>query len=208
MRKTTHSRPVPAKRKWLLPAFTGVLLLVLTGPAQAGDVYSWRTDDGGTAFTDDPKSIPVRYRDRVERQQLTALGDYGRFSRQDVASADRYERRLAERLERLRALNRPQGNSPRAGSRRDLEASSLTLRDGGRDGAGIDLSFPAGETAPAEPIVVETLKMRLRGSSVTQNAEIVRRGDEIIAVRKPQPRQWNLSDRFDEADVLQRLRTQ
>jgi len=180
----------------------GALLFVLTGPAQAGDVYSWRTEDGGTAFTDDLKSIPARYRSQVERREVAALSGYERFSRQDAAAADSHAERLAERLERLRALNGNRVGVPRARSPRAEAPGSLTLRNGNREGAEIDLSLPAGASASGEPIVVETVKMRLRGSSVIQDAEVVRRGDEILAVRKPRPRQWNLSDPVNEGDIL------
>ena len=186
-------------------ALAGALFVALAAPAQAGDVYTWRTEDGATAFTDDPKSIPARYRNQVETRQAAALGGYDRFSRQDGAAADRYEQRLAERLERLRAFNGTQASAPPASGRRAEVPGYLTLRAGNRDAGSFEFSLPTGESGGEEPIVVETLKMRLRGSSVTQNLQVVRRGDEIIAVRKPRPRQWNLSDRLDEADVLRRL---
>ena len=38
----------------------------LAAPAVADPVYSWRTEDGGYAFTDDPKGIPARYRDQAQ----------------------------------------------------------------------------------------------------------------------------------------------
>jgi len=186
-------------------AFAGALLLALTAPAQAGDVYTWRTEDGATAFTDDPKSIPARYRSQVETRQVAALGSYDRYSRQDGAAAERYEQRLAERLERLRALNEGQGSAPSASSSQAAVPGYLTLRAGNRDADGVELSMPTGDSAGEEPIVVETVKMRLHGSAVTQDLQVVRRGDAIIAVRKPRPRQWNLSDRLNEADVLRRL---
>lgn len=186
----------------------GAMLFILTAPAQAGDVYTWRTEDGGTAFTDDPKSIPARYRSQIETRQVAALDGYERFSGQDSAAADRYEARLAERLERLRALNRSRAGAFRNGNPHGVAEESLTLRNGYREGSEVDLSLAVGESVSGEPIVVETVKMRLRGSSVVQAAEVVRRGDEILAVRKPQPRQWNLSDPVSEADVLRRLRTE
>ena len=65
-----------------------------------------------------------------------------------------------------------------------------------------------GESAGEEPLVIETVKMRLRGSSVTQNVQVVLRGDDIIAIHKPPPGEWSLSDRLDEADVMRRLRAE
>jgi hypothetical protein len=43
---------------------------------------------------------------------------------------------------------------------------------------------------------------------VIQDAEVVRRGTEVLAVRKPRPRQWNLSDPVDEGDVAEGLRSE
>ncbi|MGI9591601.1 MAG: DUF4124 domain-containing protein, partial [Myxococcota bacterium] len=44
---------------------TAGLLLGSAAPASASEIYSWRTEDGGYSFTDDPNAIPARYRDQV-----------------------------------------------------------------------------------------------------------------------------------------------
>ncbi|MEE2677987.1 MAG: DUF4124 domain-containing protein [Myxococcota bacterium] len=183
-----------------------LLLFAFGAPARAGEVYSWRTADGGTAFTDDPKSIPARYRGQAEVRHTAQLGTYERFSGQDAVSAKRYEQGLAKRLERLRAFNASGSGSDAAGGRNHRMPEALSLRNG--EGDGIELSVPAGSGVASEPVVVETVKMRLRGSSVIQDAEVVRRGTEVLAVRKPRPRQWNLSDPVDEGDVAEGLRSE
>ena len=77
--------------KALVLLLASLLLFAFGAPARAGEVYSWRTADGGTAFTDDPKSIPARYRGQAEVRHTAQLGTYERFSGQDAVSAKRYE---------------------------------------------------------------------------------------------------------------------
>ena len=74
-------------------------------PALAGEVYSWRTEDGGYAFTDDPKAVPPRYRDRAQARTTAGLSDYERLTAPEAGSTDAYAQRLADRLDHLRALN-------------------------------------------------------------------------------------------------------
>ena len=57
MRAVALSRPVREIWRTIPTALAGALLLALAAPAQAGDVYTWRTEDGATAFTDDPTAF-------------------------------------------------------------------------------------------------------------------------------------------------------
>ena len=57
----------------------------------AADVFAWRTDDGGYAFTDDEKAIPARYRDRAEVKRTNGLKSYGRFTPQDDRAVAGYQ---------------------------------------------------------------------------------------------------------------------
>lgn len=206
MPRRGRSKTTGKSWKALVVLLASLLLFAFGVPARAGEVYSWRTEDGGTAFTDDPKAIPARYRAEAEARRAEALGAYDRFSRQDAAATERYEQRLAARLERLRSFNDHSATRPGPGARNAPLPEALSLRNG--EGDGIELSVSAAAGAASDPVVVETVKMRLRGSSVTQDAEVVRRGTEVLAVRKPRPRQWNLSDRVNEGELLENFRTE
>ena len=138
MRGVAFSQSVRELWRTLPLALVGALLMALAAPAQASDIYTWRTEDGATAFTDDPKAIPARYRDQVETRRAAALGGYERFSRQDSAVTDPYELRLAKRLERLRAINGNQGSAPFASRLRGEAPGYLTLNTGGRNAGGVD----------------------------------------------------------------------
>ena len=49
------------------------LVCSLAAPAAAGTLYSWTTEEGTIAFTDDAKRIPARYRDVAKRRQVGGL---------------------------------------------------------------------------------------------------------------------------------------
>lgn len=77
--------------------------------ATAANVWSWRTEDGSVAFTDDPKKIPARYKGEARRQQTGELGGYAALTRTDTGASARHAARLERRLARLRALNAAHG---------------------------------------------------------------------------------------------------
>jgi hypothetical protein len=190
-------------RSWTALVGTGVLLA--GGVAAAEEIYSWRTQDGGYAFTDDEKAIPPRYRDRVQVRRTEGLEGYRRFTPKDDPATQRYEERLAARLEHLRALNtRPQAPSsgaPASGAAPTPPGDLITLRTGRRDAPGIDITT----SGNGEPVVVETILMRPKGKSVSQNVQVTRRGSKPIAVVKPREREWNVSDIIDEDELKQQL---
>ena len=192
-------------RSWTALVGTGALLT--GGLATAEEIYTWRTQDGGYAFTDDQKAIPPRYRDHVEVRQTEGLEGYRRFTPKDDEAMHRYEERLAARLEHLRALNR-QAKAPTSGAPADSAVpepaparEQITLRTGRRDAPGIDITT----STDGEPIVVEVILMRPKGKSVSQNVQVTRRGNKPIAIVKPRAREWNVSDIIDEEELVQQL---
>ncbi len=85
----------------------GVLSLALVGPAVAGNVYSWVTEDGTHAFTDDPKRIPEMHRGDAKAR---ALGDLKRYDRYTVdRTGQGYTARLEQRRSDLRERARAEG---------------------------------------------------------------------------------------------------
>ena len=67
-------------RDGLRTAAIAAVTLIFALPALAGEIYSWRTEDGAYAFTDDAKAIPPRYRDQVETRKSEGLRDYPRLT--------------------------------------------------------------------------------------------------------------------------------
>ena len=173
-------------------------LTVLAGPAGAKTIYSWQTEDGGYAFTDDAKQVPPRYRDAVVSRKSSGLEDYARFTAEDAAAADRYADRLAARLERLRAFNAPR-RAPATGVAKAKGPQAISLRTGGPNAPSIDLTPGASH----EPVIVERISGRPSNSSVTRDSVVVRQGDRTIAILRSRRHQWNLSDDIVDEDEIQ-----
>ncbi len=91
------------KLNWLAAI---LLAASLATPAMAGTLFKWTTEDGSVAFTDDPERIPERYRSQVKKIETRGLDSYERFTPRDSAGQSEQQKRLQERLERLRAMNR------------------------------------------------------------------------------------------------------
>jgi hypothetical protein len=173
------------------------LVLGLSGAASA-EIYSWRTEDGAYAFADDPSAIPARYKDQVRVRGSSKLGSYKRFTPKDDVASKTYEKRLAQRLERLRAFNSPpEPSQPAAPGGSGPARETVTLRSG-NGGSSVEIATEPGD----EPLVIETVFVRRDGKAVVQPMRVTRRGDHVIAVEKPRTRQWNLlSDVYDEDDL-------
>ncbi len=180
-----------------LPMAALVAALGLSQTA-GSEIYSSRTQDGGYAFTDDPKAIPARYRDQVKVRPGGGLKGYARFTPKDDAASQSYEERLAQRLEHLRAINAPPAPSQQAASGpAGPSREKVTLRSGS-DGPSVEITTEEGD----EPLVIETVFMRRDGSAVVQPVRVTRRGDRVIAIEKPRNREWNIAtDVWDEEDL-------
>ena len=83
-----------------------VLFVALATPSLGSSLYKWTAEDGSTAFTDDPKRIPERYRAQAKALETGGLTTYQRFTPTDSARQSEEQALLQERLERLREANR------------------------------------------------------------------------------------------------------
>src|SRR5687767_9835039 len=106
----------------LARAAFGACLVVGFAQAAVAEVYAWRTEDGGYAYTDDRDQIPARYRAQAKRLSGTSLSGYERYTPQDSEATSRYAERLERRLATLREVNatqapvRPQAETTSTGS--------------------------------------------------------------------------------------------
>lgn len=154
----------------------GAVVSMVT-PALANSIYSWRTPDGGVAFTDDPERIPPAYRDQAQVRKSTRLDDYGRYSTaRESSGVEEYQGSLAGRVERLRVLN---DEHEYATEVRGAQPQ-ITVPTGGRDGSTVTLS-PDGSD---DPVVIEKIRMRPSGTNITRHNTIVRQGDRVLMVIK------------------------
>ena len=174
------------------------LVWVAPLPAAAGTVYSWRTEDGGYAFTDDRDAIPARYRDEVRTRRSARLRHYDRYTPQAPGIGVAYAAELAARLEHLRQFNNEEPET-RTGSRTagfEGVGETIRLSTGVENAPTIDIR--TNDDGP--PIVVETFFTRPDGGAVTRQSLVVRRGDKTLAVVMPRSPETNVNDFIDERD--------
>jgi len=187
------------RSRFLSLAGAVALLAALAAPAAAGTVYSWRTEDGGYAFTDDPTGIPARYRDQATKRETGSLGDYKRYTPSDDAAVARYAEQLDQRLTHLRAVN---GHGGAPGSAAVAGGSGPTTSVTMQSANDYEPSVEISQKTDDEPTFVDTLFTRPEGKMVTRQVQVVRRGDKIISVLRPRLREWNVnSDIHDESQL-------
>jgi hypothetical protein len=175
------------------------LAAALAAPATAGDIYFWRTDDGGYAFADDPKRVPEKYRGRVEIRQSASLADHPRYTPEDDAAQSAYARELEQRLAEMRKLN----------AELERRVATATAAPAARERVEVRMSSDGEPTidipqhgVAGEPVVIEDYIALRDGANRTRTNTVIRRGDEVIAViRKEQP---NLSTMHPRESELER----
>ncbi|MEZ4330576.1 MAG: DUF4124 domain-containing protein [Myxococcota bacterium] len=179
------------------------LLIALAGPAFAGTVYSWVTEDGTHAFTDDPKRIPEKHKAEASTR---ALGDLKRYDRYTVDRKGRdYEERLHARRSELREREVGQPiviGGGAAGATGSGIVYNLPFNGGraggGQRGPGLQLPL-AGAAGSDEPITVESVRVKPTGSAATRHWTIVKQGDRIISVFKGERRDRD-TEQYSESD--------
>jgi len=164
-------------RQGLFAAGCTAAALLLGVPAGAGEIYSWRTEDGAYAFTDDAKAIPARYRDQVETRANADLGGYARLTAPAPGSTDAYAKRLARRLEYLRALNRELDVAHAPATVASTQAISL-------DSGPLNIGLPVDDADG--PVIIENVRFRYQGEEATRHNTVVRKGGKTVAVIKGQ----------------------
>lgn len=203
----------------LFGAFACVGLVAGTAApaAEAGTMYRWETENGTLAFADDVKRIPDRYRAKAEAIVSENLDGYSRFTPTDASAQQIHADRLAERLDGLRALTADEASEAGAvgevaAPARQHPVDGIALQSV-REGVGrrlvntsdgpkwkrttrlqtVDAPVPvlgvSADPESDEPVVVERMRARSRGSLVTRQVTVVRQGDRVLSVIKPRSRQ-------------------
>ncbi len=175
--------------KFLLGFF---LVAGLTGPAFAGNVYSWVTEDGTYAFTDDSKRIPAKHRAEARKRTMGKLTRYERFTEVTSDSKTPYAERIRARRLELREMARtaPRGAVIGATQSRapGLVYSIPVTGGGGRRGGGrgASIQVPIGDLASAdlEPTTIESIRVKPSHSQASRHWTVIKRGDRIVTVIK------------------------
>ena len=172
--------------------------LWLAAPAALAEIYAWRTEDGGYAYTDDRDQVPALYAGKVTVLPGGRLADYARFTKQDTQASDRYAARLADRLAYLRAVNAPEPVTAAAHAADPAGAQqTISLATGDVRAPEIQLPVAAG----AGPIVVEPVTSKRSGDIRTHRVTVVRQGDETLAVIKSHRQITNVNEFEDDDDL-------
>ncbi|MCA9501774.1 MAG: DUF4124 domain-containing protein [Spirochaetaceae bacterium] len=199
------------------------LLVALAAPAMAGNVYSWVTEDGTYAFTDDPKRIPARHREEATKRSVGALSRYERYTEISSKQEKSWSDRILERQAELREMNAagPQvivagAASPTGtgfgytipvsggGSSGGRSAASIRVPLDGSTIGGVVGGASVGDTAMAgyddEPTVIESKRMRDPKSLTTRHWTFISKGGKVQTVIKGERRQRKLETLPDEDD--------
>lgn len=188
--------------------FFGLVLVValnaaLAAPSAADPVYSWRTEDGGYSFTDDPKSIPARYRDQAKMRETGRLHDYKRYTPSDGDATERYSEQLTQRLEHLRAVNQEPRAAGHQGASHDAQGGVSEPTISMQSANDFEPSVEFDQSLGGEPIIVDTLFTRPAGKIVTRQSTVVRQGDKVISIVRPRLREINVAtDIHDESELM------
>ena len=193
-------------RSRLASAAVAALLSVgVAGAASAGTVYSWHTEDGTYAFTDDRKRIPARYRGAAKARSMEQLSSYKRFTRSSVEVQGDYAKRLQSRRDRLSDGGAVAMTAPGAGGA-PTSAAFLVRTSGNRNGSSTAIAVPTRDGLNG-PITVDNVRARPdssvgpNGSMATRHLTVVRQGGRVISVTRPELNQTRL-DGPRESDLI------
>jgi len=170
-------------------ALAGALLALTVASAVQAEVYAWRTEDGGYAYTDDPDQVPARYADQAHVRSDTDLREYSRYTATDSEATDHYAARLAARLRYLRAAN-DSSRASAAPSRRASGVRSIAVATGNPQAPTVNIQ-PEGNAAP---IIIEPARTLDHGKAITRSTTLVKQGGRTIAVLKGQSHEISLDD--------------
>jgi hypothetical protein len=185
----------PFLRIRVLSCVPALAVLVWAGVSAADtSYYTWETEEGATAFTDDLRSVPEAYRPHAERRTLSALKGYRHLTPSDERASADYAARLDERLAYLRGLNAETAAAQAAAEASPAASQTIALRTGGDQAPTIELRGRGLATPGAGPVIIETLRAHAANRIVTRNNIVVRQDGETLAIVRSRGREWNVVD--------------
>jgi len=173
------------------------MAFVVGAPASAGTLYSWITEDGTYAYTNEKKRVPARYKGEAKTSKLGKMEAYPRYTPGPRIDDRAYADRIVERLEMLRGQT---AGLATASSVQDSGAASVQLGLGGSV-AQIEIPVGAGNES-GEPVVVEDVRMQKdHGRQSTRHYKVVRQGERVLAVIKDRVHDGPPDGAIDEKDL-------
>lgn len=190
-----------SNRNWVARFGAAGLAFVLGASASAGTLYSWKTEDGTFAYTNDKKRIPAKYKGEAKTSNLKSMESYARFTPGPKSDGKAYEDRIVERLEVLRTSAGDESYMGAAGA--GERVVNVNVGSGGKYGnSQAEVQIPVGlGSDDMEPVVVEHVRMKpVAGSNATRHARVVKQGDRVLAVIKDRQLDNPLTPGLDERD--------
>jgi len=166
--------------------------------ASAGNVYSWVTEDGTHAFTDDAKRVPAKHKQEAKRRPLGELTRYSRYTEVSAEKGKPYVERIHERQAAYREVGTvaPQGAVVGAMASEGQGPGigyTVPVSGGGNGGRGAasNLWVPVKGSDNAGPDVttIESKRMKPENSMATRHWTIIKEGDRVTTVIKGELRQ-------------------
>ncbi len=186
-------------KRWTARLGATALAFALGATASAGTLYSWKTEDGTFAYSNDKKRIPAKYKGEAKTSKLGKMQDYERFTPGPKVDDKAYADRIVERLEVLRGGDAPEVLSSGGGAAAAQPGPYVRLAvNSGRT----DIALPIGDgQADGEPVVVEHIRMKKEnGRLSTRHFKVVKQGDRVIAVIKDRIKDFPITPVHDEDD--------
>jgi hypothetical protein len=171
------------------------LALALATSASAGTLYRWTNADGVVAFSDDPKRIPEAYRASAATVKTSSLASYPRYTPAPVAEGMGYRERLTAHVARMRTLNEEVTAERLAAAPPPSRGALGEVRVNKK----LSIALPEEARTSDDPVVVE--EHRVRSGNTTTHIYVVRQGDRILSVMRPNTNQSGTNWR-DLEDVL------
>ena len=134
-----------SNRNWMARAGVLVLAFVLGASASAGTLYSWKTEDGTFAYTNEKKRIPAKYKTEAKKSTLKSMESYERFTPGPKIDDTAYGDRIVQRLEVFHAADGAtvaSGAEPHFGAQAYVK---LELGDEGGNAIEIPIDSAAGD---------------------------------------------------------------
>jgi hypothetical protein len=154
-----------------------VAVALVASPALAVSVYTWTTDEGTLAFTDDAKRIPAKYKDAAQSRTIGSLKTYPRLTESQI----KYPKGYAERMQARLAATRAPAPPAVSAAPPELAAQPVTIDVSTSGRIGDQVSIPVGDGW--EPIVTTSHRVRMRDSIATRHVQVTTQGDRVLAVR-------------------------
>ena len=185
--------------KFLLGA---LLVAGLAGSAFAGNVYSWVTDDGTYAFTDDSKRIPAKYRAEARKRPMGKLTRYERYTEVSSDTKAPYAERIRERRLELRKMAAAAPVGAVVGAMQS-QATGLVYSipvsggRGGGEGASVQVPIGGQASAASRPTTIESIRVKPPHSLASRHWTVVKKGDRIVTVIKGELNQQPLQSKSE-----------